>query len=157
MSLRLAEGSPADLDAVMCVMREAFDPAFGEAWTRAQCLGILGLPGVWLTIAYLDEDPSGFALSRIVADEAELLLIGVRPAFRRVGIATALIERTIQIAATGGAVRLHLEVRAGNSAINLYRKAGFSEIGRRKSYYRGADGQLYDALTLNVDLNFLKG
>ncbi|WP_157217452.1 GNAT family N-acetyltransferase [Flavisphingomonas formosensis] len=156
MTTRLIEGSSADIDAVMRVMGDAFDPAFGEAWTRSQCLGILGLPGVWLTIAYVGEEPGGFALSRLVADEAELLLIGVRSAFRRVGIATALIERTIQIAATGGAIRLHLEVRAGNSAINLYHKAGFTEIGRRKSYYRGADGQLYDALTLSMDLNFLK-
>jgi len=156
MTPRLFEGSSADLDAVMCVMNDAFDPAFGEAWTRSQCLGILGLPGVWLTLGQVGEEPAGFALSRLVADEAELLLIGVRPAFRRVGVATALIERTVQIAATGGATRLHLEVRAGNSAIILYQKAGFSEMGRRKSYYRGANGQLYDALTLSLDLNFLQ-
>lgn len=155
MTAVLAEGTAADLDAVMQVMGEAFDPAFGEAWTRAQCLGILGLPGVWITIARIGEDPAGFALSRAVIDEAELLLIGVRPAFRSVGTGAALLQRTIQIAAIGGARRLHLEVRAGNSAINLYQAAGFTEIGRRKSYYRGNDGQLYDAITLGLNLNFV--
>ena len=52
------------------------------------------------------------------------------------------------VAASRDADRLHLEVRAGNPAMNLYLKAGFAEVGRRKNYYTGSDGQIYDALTL---------
>jgi ribosomal protein S18 acetylase RimI-like enzyme len=32
--------------------------------------------------------------------------------------------------------------------MRLYESAGFREVGRRKNYYTGADGQIYDALTL---------
>jgi ribosomal-protein-alanine N-acetyltransferase len=52
------------------------------------------------------------------------------------------------VATTRGADRLHLEVRDGNPAIKLYSRSGFSEVGRRKNYYTGRDGQIYDALTL---------
>jgi ribosomal-protein-alanine N-acetyltransferase len=143
-----------DIDAVMQVMDTAFDPVFGEAWNRGQCLGMLTLPDVWLLTARADGEDAvaGFALTRRTVDEAELLLIGVRPAARGKGIGRALIERTCREARIRGAVKLMLEVRATNPALDLYRKSGFRQIGRRKDYYRGADGQLNDALTLSRPL-----
>lgn len=150
----LREGTAQDVAEMMVVMVDAFPPAFGEAWTRDQCLGILGLPRVWMTLARVGDEPAGFALSRIVVDEAELLLLGVRPLFRRRGIGSALIDRTRTIARAGGANRLHLEVREGNDAMRLYSRAGFGEVGRRRGYYRGTDGQLYDALSLASPLGY---
>lgn len=146
--IELHEEDAADLGAVMTVMEDAFEPAFGEAWTRSQCQGILDLPRVWLTIARHDGAAAGFALSRIVADEAELLLLAVRPTFRRRGIGSKLIERTLAVAIGAGARRLHLEVRDGNAALGLYVRSGFAEVGRRRGYYRGTHGQLFDALSL---------
>lgn len=146
--IELREGGLADIDEMMVTMGEAFDPAFGEAWNAAQCLGILGLPGVWLTLARKGGKPVGFALNRVIFDECELLLLGVRPAFRRQGIGRALLEHSRGGAAARGARRIHLEVREGNGALGLYAQAGFARIGRRRGYYRGVDGQLYDALTL---------
>ena len=152
LPLALREADATNLDEMMVVMDEAFDPAFGEAWNPAQCLGILGLPGVWLTIARRGAEPIGFALSRIVFDEAELLLLGVRPAFRHQGVGQALLDHMMETAGTLGASRVHLEVREGNEALRLYEAASFSQIGRRRGYYRGRDGQLFDALTLASSL-----
>src|SRR5207237_4566432 len=59
----LREGGSQDLTEVSRIMHEAFDPRFGEAWTSAQCLGMLSLPGVWLVIASLDGSDAGFALA----------------------------------------------------------------------------------------------
>jgi ribosomal-protein-alanine N-acetyltransferase len=140
-------------DAVMQVMADAFDPAFGEAWTKAQCLGILGLPGVWLTLSRVEEEPVGFALGRIILEDAELLLLGVRPAWRRRGIGSALLARTARIARLQGASRLHLEVRDGNEAMALYCDSGFVRVGRRPGYYRGSDGQMFDALSLSLSFD----
>jgi ribosomal-protein-alanine N-acetyltransferase len=149
----LREGDVGDLDEMMVTMDEAFDAEFGEAWSRAQCLGILGLPGVWLTLARREGQPVGFALTRIIFEEAELLLLGVRPAFRQQGIGRALLDRTSAKARSLGARRLHLEVREGNRARRLYDNAGFTQIGGRRGYYRGKDGQLFNAATLACSLD----
>lgn len=151
-SIRIEETGVAGLDAVMLVMNEAFDPGYGEAWTEPQTVSMLALPGVWLSVAWVDNHPAGFALNRIIADEAELLLLAVSPSFRRLGIATALIERSRMVTRQRKGFRLHLEVRHNNPAIELYRKAGFILVGRRPGYYRGIDGQIHDALTLSCSL-----
>ena len=147
-TLSVAEGGILDLDAVMTVMEDSFDPAFGEAWTAAQCAGLLPLPGVWLSIAREGDQVIGFALGRVVLKEAELLLLAVRRGGQGRGIGRSLLERFGLVAASRGADKLHLEVRDGNPASRLYRRAGFTEVGRRRNYYTGRDGQIYDALTL---------
>ncbi len=144
----LVEGTAVDLDEVMATMHLAFDPAFGEAWTRSQCAGIMGLGGVWLLLARRDGQAAGFALSRGVLDEAELLLLAVQPDHRRFGIGRMLLDAVASEARSRGATRLHLEMRDGNPAAILYERAGFHEIGRRKRYYRGHDGSSFDAITL---------
>ncbi|TVV74240.1 GNAT family N-acetyltransferase [Sphingomonas solaris] len=151
--LAITPALAGDIDPVMTVMADAFDPAFGEAWNAAQCLGILNLPGVWMLLARHGGQPAGFALARIVLDEAELLLIGVRPAFRRHGIGSALLDRVKQEAQARGGARLHLEVRDGNPALHLYHQRGFARTGCRPGYYRGADGRSFDALSLSTGLD----
>lgn len=146
--LILQPAGVSDLDDVMLVMNAAFDPEYGEAWTAAQCAGLMSMPGVWLMIAREDGKPAGFSLSRIIAGEAELLLIAVRKSAHRRGIGGALLKAFISESASRGAEKLHLEVRHGNHAVELYKRAGFQEVGRRFNYYRGRSGQLYDALTL---------
>lgn len=137
-----------ELDAVMEVMEAAFDPRFGEAWTRAQCAGLLPMSGVSMTLATGGGPPLGFSLVRQVADESELLLLAVVPAARRCGIGARLMQHFIAQGARAGIRKLHLEVRDSNPAVDLYRKHDFAIEGRRHKYYRGADGQFYDALTM---------
>lgn len=143
----LREGGSQDLSSVNRIMQAAFDPRFGEAWTSAQCLGMLSLPGVWLTIASTGGGDVGFALSRIVLDEAELLLIAVDPDARRRGVAGALLRTVIAEARGRTAQKLHLEVRAGNDAVQLYRSEGFQKVAERPDYYRSKSGQSFDAHT----------
>lgn len=148
----VSHGTASDLDAVMTIMASAFDPRFGEAWTRAQCAGIMGLPGVWLLLAEDGGAPAGFALARAIVDEAELLLLAVRPASRRRGVGAALLRGVMAEARSRGALRLHLEMREKNPAIALYSAAGLTEVGRRARYYQGRDGERFDAITLAVEL-----
>ncbi|WP_366926191.1 GNAT family N-acetyltransferase [uncultured Sphingomonas sp.] len=138
----------ADLDAVMEVMSTAFDPGFGEAWTRAQCAGILPMAGVTLTLADGGNSVLGFSLFREVAGESELLLLAVAPAARHCGIGTQLMRHYVESAGRSGIRKLHLEVRDSNPAVSLYRQHDFIVEGRRRNYYRGAGGQLHDALTM---------
>ena len=143
----------ANIDDIMLVMKDAFDPAFGEAWNRRQVEDALRFPHTSAIVHFTsDEEAAGFALSRIAADEEELLLLGVRPDFRRHGIGSALMKALCTDAAKRGAARLFLEMRDGNSALAFYRKHAFAPIGRRRDYYRGEDGVRYDAITFAREL-----
>lgn len=148
-AVRLVPGESADLDAVMDVMTSAFDPGYGEGWTRSQCAGILPLSGVALMLARDGQgEVHGFSLLRTVADEAELLLLAVAPSAQRRGVGGSLLNHFIEHAQRCGARRLHLEVRDGNPAVAMYQAFGFKAEGRRPKYYSGQDGCQHDALTM---------
>jgi ribosomal-protein-alanine N-acetyltransferase len=147
-TVAISEGGATDLRAVMQVMEDSFDPVFGEAWTAPQCAGLLPMAGVWLSLARDCDEVVGFALGRVVGDEAELLLLAVGRSSQGKGVGQLLLERFAAVAASKGAEQLHLEVREGNHAVSLYSRNGYREVGRRRNYYTGRDGQLFDALTL---------
>ena len=150
-TLMLQRGAFDDLEQVMPVMEAAFDPCFGEAWSKSQCGGILPMRGVELWLARTSDDATlGFALWRTIADDSELLLLGVDPAAQGNGVGSALLGHFLDRARREGARRLHLEVRDGNAAVGLYEKAGFHLAGRRRDYYRGCDEERHDALTYSL-------
>jgi ribosomal-protein-alanine N-acetyltransferase len=136
----------------MTVMNRAFDPAFGEAWNLAQLAGVMTMPGTWLVIARIDGAILGFSLVRSVLDECELLLLAVDPNWRGRGTGAMLLKHSISVARRRGIISMNLEVRAANSAVSLYEKAGFEFVHRRPGYYRGNGGQLYDALSFRLDM-----
>jgi ribosomal-protein-alanine N-acetyltransferase len=153
LTLTLYEGADRRTQAAaMMVMTRAFDPAFGEAWTASQLAGVAAMPGTWLTVAQLDAATLGFALVRSIFDEAELLLLGVDPAWKRHGVGAALLEHCIDTARVRGIKSMFLEVRSSNTAIALYRKTGFEHVNTRRDYYRGADNQLYDAYSFRLEI-----
>ncbi|NHK28023.1 ribosomal protein S18-alanine N-acetyltransferase [Parvularcula flava] len=112
-----------------------------EPWDANWFGRMLLNPAVSGLILSRDDEPTGLALTSAVADEAEILTIGILPACRRQGLGGALLEAVIGDAAGRGVTRLHLEVSADNhAAIALYEKAGFARTGLRRKYYRnGAD------------------
>ena len=86
---------------------------------------------------------NGFVVWRTVADEAELITIGVHPDARGAGIAMAmlaLLENEVKKASVN---KIFLEVSAENApAIALYKKCGFIQNGHRPKYYDGVDAIL---------------
>lgn len=152
--VRISRGSADDLDSVMLVMESAFGDRFGEAWTRSQLAGILPMAGVALIIAREPHTGNvlGFTLNRTVADESELLLIGVLPSHHRRGVGSELLADFLSRARNDRVKRVHLEVRDGNPAVAMYRNSGFAAVGRRRNYYHSIDGNRYDAITLAHEL-----
>ncbi|QDK33284.1 MULTISPECIES: GNAT family N-acetyltransferase [Sphingomonadaceae] len=148
-----------DLDRIMSVMETAFDPNWGEAWNRRQVDDalLLGNCHYYLispdgTPVTGDEEAAGFSLSRTGYEEEELLLLGVKPQFRRLGLGRAILDALRLAAARRGARRLLLEMRRGNPAQSLYCNFGFYSIGERKDYYRTQNGERIDALTFACDI-----
>ncbi|WP_294336101.1 GNAT family N-acetyltransferase [uncultured Sphingomonas sp.] len=148
----LRVGDINDLNSVVHIMNRAFDPHFGEAWSSAQCIGMLALQGVWLTLACEGEALVGFAMARAVAGDGELLLLAVEPERRGRGIGGTLLRSVIADARDRRTERLHLEMRAGNPALALYRAHGFTQVGQRRAYYRGLTGEAFDAHTYAMAL-----
>jgi ribosomal-protein-alanine N-acetyltransferase len=142
------------MDSVMTVMESAFGRRFGEAWTRSQLAGILPMAGVSLMLARENGNEAviGFSLFRAVADESELLLLGVLASHQRRRIGRQLLSDFLERARNDGVVRVHLEVRDGNPAVEMYRNAGFSPVGRRRNYYHAPNGKRFDAITLALQL-----
>jgi ribosomal-protein-alanine N-acetyltransferase len=96
---------------------------------------------------------AGFAMLRLAADEAELVSIAVARRWRGKGIGEALMRALIADLFTSPARKLFLEVAADNpAAIALYKKLGFTEIGRRQGYYARANGAPATALVMARDL-----
>ena len=87
--------------------------------------------------AYEDGDtPVGSVWLQAVLDEGYIGNVAVRPAFRRRGIADALLDRLDIFAREKKLSFLTLEVREGNiPAIALYEKHGYTPVGRRPAYY----------------------
>ena len=137
-----------DLDRIMEVMETAFDPAWGEAWTRRQVSDSLAFPHThYRLMPDCDEPAAGFTLVRAAPGEEELLLIAVRPECRGQGLGQQLLEAVLADARGRGAERVFLEMRYNNPAARLYQAAGFEPIGRRREYYRLSDGRKIDAIT----------
>lgn len=149
----LRPATRADLRKVMPVMTAAFDPAYGEAWSEAQMAGLLIGPAARLVLAHSEGDAAGFALTRDILDETELMLIATVPEHRGRGIGAALLRDAIDHARGRGSRTMFLEVRRGNPAEHLYLAQGFAKVGERPHYYRGVDGRAHDARTFRLDLN----
>ena len=150
--ITIVEGDAADIAAIMPIMNDAFDPAFGESWTAAQCLSALAIPDCRLLIAKADDVVAGFTMSRWVLEMEELLMIGVSRAWQRQNVGSMLLGAIVDRAKAAGRQKLFLEVRDGNVAHDFYRASGFQPIGRRKQYYRGSNGVRPDAVTMAMSL-----
>ena len=107
--------------------------------------GELGKPDAVMLVARRDGATSnlnaskylcGFIAARVTADELHINNLGVRQAWRRRGLGSALLRAAIVRGAQMRARTAVLEVRATNLAAQaLYRQCGFQIEGRRRNYY----------------------
>lgn len=134
-------------------LAELHAQCFEPAWSAEELYSLMATPGTFAVMAGISAGapPTGFAVARVAADEAEILSIGVVPESRGGGIARVLLEAALQGGRERGAVRVFLEVAADNAAARaLYARAGFTPAGSRKGYYARAAGPAMDALVLKL-------
>ena len=110
---------------------------FSDPWSERSIASELDNKLAFWLVATEGDTVAGYIGSQTVMDETDMMNVAVHPDFRRRGIAEALVNGLVDGLKTQGSHCLTLEVRASNApAIALYEKLGFSEIGRRKKYYR---------------------
>lgn len=136
-------------------LADLYAAAFSEPFTLPAVEILLASSGAWALIAEAGKggEPVGFAIARAVAEEVEILSLGVVPAARRRGVARLLLRAVCDRLDATAAARLYLEVGADNPpALALYRESGFETVGRRRGYYRRAGGRRVDALIMCLAL-----
>lgn len=109
---------------------------FVDPWSEASIASELANElALWL-VALDGDTVSGYVGSQSVMGEADMMNVAVAPAYRRQGIAEALVKELIARLAAKAVTSLTLEVRASNEAAQgLYEKLGFVQVGRRPRYY----------------------
>lgn len=110
---------------------------FADPWSEKSVASELENPLSYWLVAMDGEKLVGYVGSQTVLGETDMMNVAVCPDYRRQGIAEGLILALIHALKARESRCLTLEVRDSNaSARALYEKLGFSEIGRRKNYYR---------------------
>jgi ribosomal-protein-alanine N-acetyltransferase len=128
----------ADLPAVLALEEELFAP---DTWTAAMYRDELARTDTRLYLVAEDDRIVGYAGLIAYDDEAHVSTIAVTAARQGEGIGASLLDALLEEADRRSPVVI-LEVRADNEvAQGLYRRRGFTEIGRRRGYYQpsGAD------------------
>ena len=139
--IRLAQTD--DLDLLVALERACLP----DAWQRNTLQSVLNEARYLILIV----EDFGYLIGWSAAGVAEIERVGVLPARRSHGVATALVREAIEAFANRDAREVWLEVRAGNGAARaLYRKCAFEENGVRRNYYD--DGE--DAILMKRALNF---
>ncbi len=152
-ALLIEYGAIEDLHDVMKVMATSFSSTYGESWNYNQCRSMLSLPGSRLLLSKNGNLLLGFAISRAIASEEEILMIAVDPEYQKDGIGFMLLTHLLDRAREDGVASVFLEVRSNNPAQVLYHKLGFQETGIRKAYYTGRNSEKFDAVTYKLSLN----
>jgi len=124
----------SDLRAVLALEDELFAP---DTWTAAMFRDELARTDTrWYLVAEDGEDVVGYGGLIAYPDEAHIATIGVTAKRQGEGIGARLLDELLAEADRRSPVVL-LEVRADNElAQELYRRRGFTEIGRRRGYYQ---------------------
>jgi ribosomal-protein-alanine N-acetyltransferase len=122
----------SDISSVLIVLKESPEASM---WSEDSLLKVASEGAAW--IAERNGRVVGILIGQSAADEFEILNLAVGPDFRRLGVATQLVNATIEDARARGAHQTYLEVRASNEAgVAFYSRFGFRVCGRRAKYYR---------------------
>ena len=128
--------------------------SFHRGWSESEFETMLAERNTLAHRLMLGRTPIGFIISRIAADEAEILSVAVESARRGRGHSQQMLATHLGHLAGRGVKRVFLEVEESNEpAVRLYERAGFATVGRREQYYASASGAKLNALVMQRDLS----
>lgn len=130
--IRVVPMAEAHVPQIAALEARCFSEPWSEQSVRSELTNGLSL---WL-VALDGETVAAYAGSQSVMGEADMMNVAVDPAYRRRGIARALLTALEEALRAAGVSSLTLEVRASNGpAIALYTALGYVQAGRRPNYY----------------------
>lgn len=127
---KMTEGDAASLAEIDKIV-------FGGSFTKEDFINYLDSSIYYFYVAKIDEKAVGYIGYMLIADEADIINIGILPEYRGKSIGNMLMSAMIQELKKNSATCVHLEVRKSNSvAISLYKKYGFIDTGVSKNHYK---------------------
>ncbi|MEP7241831.1 MAG: ribosomal protein S18-alanine N-acetyltransferase [Devosia sp.] len=144
--LHIEPSRPADADAVA----QLHAKSFYRGWPREDVASyIMDRDTPTLVACDARRRIAGFAMLRLLGDDAELMTIAVEPKFRGKGVGRALMQACFEQLLMTPAKRMVLEVATDNpAAIHLYESLGFTRLSERQGYYARPDGKPATALVM---------
>jgi ribosomal-protein-alanine N-acetyltransferase len=128
--------------------------SFHRGWGEGEFESMLAERNTLVHRLKIGRKTVGFAVSRMAADEAEILSIAVAESHRGRGLSRNLLLTHLGHLAGRGVRTVFLEVEENNQpARRLYERAGFAVAGRRERYYREANGEQLNAVLMRRDLS----
>jgi ribosomal-protein-alanine N-acetyltransferase len=128
--------------------------SFHRGWGETEFERMLAERNTTVDRLKLRRKTIGFAISRMGADEAELLSVAIDPDYRGRGLSQQLLLTHLGHLAGRGVRTIFLEVEENNRpARRLYEKAGFAVVGCRERYYKHESGEQLNALLMRRDLS----
>jgi [ribosomal protein S18]-alanine N-acetyltransferase len=128
--------------------------SFHRGWGEGEFEGMLTERNTLVHRQRIGRKIVGFAVSRMAADEAEILSIAVDASHRGRGLSRHLLLTHLGHLAGRGVRTVFLEVEENNQpARRLYDRAGFGVAGRRERYYQQPGGEQLNAVLMRRDLS----
>lgn len=150
MFRRLSIADAADMAALhkMC---------FAKSWDQTEIRDLLQRSRAKAYGWKKGEQLCAFVLFTVVAPEADMITLATHPKHQGHGVASMLLASAWEDLSENGVLTVHLEVAQNNKpALQVYTKAGFLEVGRRKAYYQSASHKPQgapDALMMTLHLD----
>lgn len=111
--------------------------SFSDPWSHADFEQLTGNPNVLFLTAMYGCRIAGYLILLHAADAAELANLATDPELRRIGIGASLLDSALDFCHRHDIADIALEVRESNvPARALYTSRGFTEVSRRRAYYR---------------------
>ena len=146
MDFKISKMSIEDLKSIKNILASDFD----NFWSFDVLEEELECKNSYVIVAKNSENNIvGFAGLKVILDEADIMNIVVKKTFRHNGIGSILLENLISYSKNLNLKSVTLEVNENNlSAIHLYDKFSFDNLGIRKKYYNGES----DAIIMSKQL-----
>ncbi len=122
-----------DLEEVTRLERLCFSDPWNKKCFEEELEHLFSIP----LVVRSDHKITAYTCLWHVEDQMEIANFAVSPEFRRKGIGRRLMEEVLSEAQKRGCISVILSVRESNlPALILYKEFGYTEVGRRKRYYR---------------------
>ena len=129
-----------DAETIASMSRDLIEAGLGWEYRPERIRGLMSESETAALVARDGDRVIGFAIMSFADSHAHLVLMAVRPAAQRRGVARRMTRWLIESALIAGIASIHLELREHNAgAYAFYRAVGFAETLRLPGYYRGRE------------------